>query len=650
MKVLISDDSEVTNAINYFIIVDLSGSMYDYIDDLKKIFIDITNKISDKDTLTFGYFSGYNEFDWICKFSNIKNMDFKFLLDNMFYSRGLTCYTQILNSFLDLVANIKILNKNSDSCMYFLSDGCPNDNSPHEDIYELCKKISKSVKFNYICGFGGYYSRCLLENMTSILNAQFIHASNTIDIESNYNSFINMQKKMINIKLDKKYDYIWQLLDDDIFIYHQNDDMSINIVSKKSELYHYNDINECVKDPRIVYAFVYTLSKLNKSNMGVQLLLKYNCLKDANFLRKSFTPSQKGECENYFKNKIFNSDQLDETESTSVIQLYDFISHIQSNLGKCEIKDFIYKTSTRKTNFDNNVKINKIGNGIITKIISNEKRPNLSFQVKYNCEIVEILDENLNQKLDEYNNTHSKKILLPFKTEMYRTYSFISNGNINFEKITIDDNIFYPKTDIDIFSDINELVTIEKFYQLNIELIKLKNKLSFLKLSKDKYDNDLRIELYGEDSLDIFNDIGLDSKLRYTGKRVKNNEDKKKDFITYQSFSSYIKGASTISIKKCYENYISKKSKKQTMPEKLTFPLFEEYENKKNILNIDQYKDLIKLDTKHTEYSINIIKSQLSNIKFYMMMTNTWFDNIPKKDTIEYKDLIIKIKEEREYL
>ena len=193
MKVLINDENSDNVSIHYFIIVDLSGSMYDFIDDLKKIFIDITNKISDKDTLTFGYFSGYNEFDWICKFSNIKNIDFKYLLDNMFYSRGLTCYTQILSSFLQLVEN-----KNLDSCLYFLSDGCPNDHSPNEEIFELCKKISQNVKFNFICGFGSYYSRILLENMTSILKAQFIHASDIKDIQNNYNSFINIQKKLIN--------------------------------------------------------------------------------------------------------------------------------------------------------------------------------------------------------------------------------------------------------------------------------------------------------------------------------------------------------------------------------------------------------------------------------------------------------------------
>lgn len=58
---------------NYFFVIDLSGSMYEHIKEMKEVITRIHQNVKCEDTVSLAYFSGYDDFDWICKNSNIRH-------------------------------------------------------------------------------------------------------------------------------------------------------------------------------------------------------------------------------------------------------------------------------------------------------------------------------------------------------------------------------------------------------------------------------------------------------------------------------------------------------------------------------------------------------------------------------------------------
>lgn len=649
----IENKDNIVPKTNYYCVIDLSGSMSGNIEELKEVMMLINDRVKDGDTVSISYFSGYGEYDWICKGSTIQNNNLKNLLDSKFYARGLTCYTEVLSSLEKVVDDVGLLTGNNNSALFFLTDGYPNDHSNDNDVLNICRKIKDMFQMSIICGFGEYYSRETLSKMSDEIQGQMTHASVMLDVKTNYDSFLTLNKKTKSLYLGSKFDFVWQVTESDVFVLKQKEDLSITVLDVNSELYYTSDTSVISDDPKLVYSFVYVLSKLNKANIGVNILVKNGCLRDAEKLRKAFTVSQKGEAENYFKNKIFSSEKLDLTETKTCLTLKNFISTVQNSLGKCELYDFKYNKSTRKSEYKNNVRVSKDKKGLIVDIISNESRPNLSFLVLYKCQISEVLDDELKDKIELYNKTHENKILFPIDSVMYKNYSFISNGNFNFDYLTIDDIIYYPKEDIDIFdSDISSL-SIDSFCELSKKIIKKKAHLSVINMYKKENEfkkEDKRVTLYHEDALPILEELGFDYKMRYSGKRISSKKDyKNRDFILYQCIDTYIKGSSSINAKKSYEKYLKNSTRiKLNAGDEICFKYFKRYDHRA-AKSID-FLSTLSHESKKLENKINFLRNQLSSIKFYMMMTNSWFDNMDKKETNEYKDLVIKVKHEKEYI
>lgn len=631
---------------NYFFLVDLSGSMYDNIEEMKNIMFKLYENINQNDTMSLAYFSGYNEYEWIFKFSVMKNI--KDIIQNKFYARGLTCYEQIFNNLESVILDAKDLFPQNENVLFFLSDGYPNDKTDLENVLNSCKNISKHFSISNICGFGNYYGRELLNKMANSLSGQFIHSEEIIGVDIQCNNLLSINKKITNININKFYTYVWQVTNNDIFIHKCNENGDISVIDVESELYYLNewDKNESSDSPKFIYSFAYVLSKLDKCNIAIQFLNHMKCLEEAEKLRKAFTVSQKGQMENLLKEKALFDKELVITNKKSFINLKDFIQKIE--LKKTKIEDFEYTKTTKSYEKKNNVKIRYLDKGIIQDIIMNEKRPNLSFQVLYPIEIYEIIDEELLKTIENYNLKNENKIILPIKTSMYKNYSFISNGNFSFKKIQLDNKIYYPDDDIEIFNEEVKEINIEKFYQLSKELIFNKAKLSVCSLYLNKTNEDERIKRYSEESISIFKNIGIDSKFKYSKPRIENTI-KKVDYITYQSITSYLKGCSSISAKKTYEKFISGNNK-YTSSDKICLEYIKEYENKKLILEKELFNEKIKNEIIYLNKMIMITKNSLSNMKFYMMMTNSWFEGINKDDNFEYKDMVIKVNYEKEYL
>ena len=74
MKITLPKNENSTNQpTNYYFVVDLSGSMYSAIDELKATLLATKDLLQTADTLSLAYFSSKNDFSWIFKGVNLDN-------------------------------------------------------------------------------------------------------------------------------------------------------------------------------------------------------------------------------------------------------------------------------------------------------------------------------------------------------------------------------------------------------------------------------------------------------------------------------------------------------------------------------------------------------------------------------------------------
>lgn len=651
MRTIIQSNNSEVKSVNYFCIIDLSGSMDPHIDDLKKSIMMINEWVKENDTISIGYFSGYEEYEWICKGSRIKEINLQKLLDQKIKSIGLTCYSQILKDTVKVIEDVKLMTGNEQTSVFFLTDGYPNDHYKYDEVIKLCKQINAFILY---CGFGQYYNRDLLLSMSKESNGQMIHIEKIESMKNMYNQLFG-QKRMISMKLDRRYEYVWQIIDSDIYILNQNEDLSVDIYESEhtSKLFGYSHSDSIEEsDSQFIYSLVYVLSMKGQVNQAVLILKNLNALQDAKLLRKAFTISQKGQIENVFKQKAIEAQPLIKSVETPSINLYDFISDIYENRGKynLDLKNSIYKKISRKTNYDSKIKFEKISEPMITNIISNENKANLSLQTVTECLIHEVDDE-LKNKIDLFNQKSDKKIEFPIRTKMIKNYTLIANGEFNFDKLTINGKTIIPSEEIDIIDETTKTLEINMFTNLSKQLIEYKAHQSVINMYLKKYQDekeDLRVNEYGQEGATLLSEIGIDSKFRFTQKKLKT--EKSKDFIPFTSIETCLKGAATINAKKYYEKYVSGNKKKLNPGDQITFPLFDKYE--KMLISIDknEFIQLLLNDSKSIEKNICLLKGKISNIKFYMIITNSWFDDVVKSDKFEHDGLVIKLKEEKVFL
>jgi hypothetical protein len=47
---------------------------------------------------------------------------------------------------------------------------------------------------------------------------------------------------------------------------------------------------------------------------------------------------------------------------------------------------------------------------------------------------------------------------------------------------------------------------------------------------------------------------------------------------------------------------------------------------------------------------VDMLSQKISAMKFYLMITNSWFEGVDKSDEFEYDGMVVKVKEVNEYL
>lgn len=666
MKITLPKNKENKNIpTNYFFVVDLSGSMYGSVRDLKDTLLSLKSHLAAKDTLSLAYFSSYGDFRWIVKGANLSNTSLDSIISKEVYARGLTCYTQVLDSLKQTIDDVATQTGNQTSVLYFLSDGWPNDNSPEAKIYSACSSLKGVCSNVYIVGFSNYYNRNCLVTMSERIGGQFSHVDNYKGIKPSCEAVMSNKPSKTNVKIDKMYDLVWQVTND-IVILEQKKDKSVDAFDTDGESAVYAiDFDEidtvAEKEAKFVYSLAVVLSQKNKANVAVSYLRRMGALSAAKLLQKSFTVSQKGNAENELKDLAVNQvgNVKVEKAAANTQTLVDFIESVKAKIGKIaiDLDKSDYSSISRsggdvsKVDFETTDKVAKI-----VGVTGNENRANVSFLTVREGEITAINDAELKAKVDAYNKTAKKKIKLPIKASTFRNYALVANGDFNFKKLALVDKktaVIVPEKQIDLFDENTKSINISDFVKLYTTLIEEKAHAAVLRFyikenATQKHLEDLRVEQYGAEAAPILEEMGLDYQMRYAPKREYKPKDETGDYIPFTEITGALEGASKISAKDSYAKFL--KNGKQNPGDKICWPLFEQYDEKLKKLGKADFVEYCQAKLEGQEALVETLSQKISLAKFYLIITNSWFDGVAKSDEFAHNGLVIKVKEVNEYL
>jgi len=667
MKLNIPKNEEAKNKpTNYFFITDLSGSMWGSIPDLKETLRAVKDLLVQGDTFSLAYFSSSGDFDWICKGANIGG-NLEALIESKIYARGLTCFTEVLNSLENVVNDVQLISGNTENVLFFLTDGYPNDCSPESEVLRVCKSLKKSFIHKQIVGYSGYYNRKLLLQMTEDIGGAFAHVSDYSDMKKSCKDFVSSKKKIKNVALPKNYELVWQVSSKEVLpLVAENSNVEVLESEEDNELFaiDYNEIDnltsEQLKDGRFVYSLALMLSQKNKANLGVSLLRKAGDKTSAKILQKSFTVTQKGRAENDLKIKAIIGGEIISSDNSSAIFIGDFLKTVKSKLGNVSIDMNIskYSSISRKGGDVSKVEFKTTdSNSKIVGITGNEDRANISFLTVRKGEITALNDLDLSSRVIQFNQTAKNQITFPIQTETYRNYTLVANGDFNFESLSLvsDDNVYSisPSNDLDLFDENQKDINIGDFTKLYKSLIEEKAHASVLrfyikKYATQKHSVDLRVEGYGEEGAKLLEEMGLDYAMRFSPKKEYKPKDENADYIPFLEITGQLKGAATISASKSYEKWLKKG--KANVGDLIVYPLFEKYEKKLSDLGEETFVEFLQKTLEGVEETVDLLSQKISAQKFYLMVTNSWFEGVDKSDEFEYDGLLVKVKETKEYL
>lgn len=679
MKITLQkSETAVNNPTDWHIILDLSGSMYSSIDVLQQTLLTAKTFLGPQDTFTLGYFSSIGQYGYLIKGAKLSDTTFDKLVKEKVYARNLTCYNEILGSLKETVEDVSLLSGNKNAVLYFLSDGHPNDGYSEESLLRVCKSIKSNNIFQEvkIIGYSFHYNRKLMLDMADNIGGQFSHISDHKELGASTETMMTNKKQIKNVTLDQKFDYLWQVSDTDIFVYQQNDDLSVDVLNTKeeSQLFGLQDFevenlirdsratpSPLLNDPKFVYSLATVLSKANKANLGVSILVAAGDTTSARMLQKAFTVSQKGRAENELQRSTLTVQQINKTTVVEGQMLDQWLKELEVKIQKGQVaidtKLSEYNNVTRKKSDVSKVKFVKSDEvAKIVEIKGNENRPNINLLTVRKGKITEILDKDLGNKLYNFNQNTDTPINLPIECESFKNYTLVSNGDFNFDALVLDENgkkiVIDPRQELSLFDSNIKNIDIKDFTNLNKNLIKTKAHVSVLNWyiknnAEVKHRDDLRLK-WGIEGAALLEEMGLDYKLRYSPEKEKVERDENADYIPMISIDAFIKGCSKISAKDSYQKMVDKK--KPNALDEIMWVLFKKYDAMKNELGKQLFVKALQTELEGLTQTVKILSQEVANQKFYIISTNSWFTGIDKADEVIYDDLVIKTKIEKEYV
>lgn len=216
---------------NHIWIYDRSGSMYGLLSRLTEDLVDRAKQIPVGDTITLGWFSGEGLFNFILKgFKVAGDGDYALLKQAIRKNNSClctTCFSEILDNVATVLKDLSIFSSRYALC--FFTDGYPvvsNHQREVDNIFKAISAIQGNLTASLLVGYGNYYNKTLMAQMTEALGGMLIHSNDLPTFSISLSEFIkNVQDTSgkIKVKVDANPgDIIFSVNGTDINVYSVN--------------------------------------------------------------------------------------------------------------------------------------------------------------------------------------------------------------------------------------------------------------------------------------------------------------------------------------------------------------------------------------------------------------------------------------------
>ena len=264
---------EVVKNINHIIVIDVSGSMYYDLPEIRK---NLKNKISslvkENDTVSIIWFSGKDDAGILKEEVHVNSLkqlnDLNDAIDRYLKPIGLTAFAKPLELTNDIIERIKSKNPDSIFSLVFMSDGW-NNNVSWDSVIKAVNEISPKLSSSVIVEYGYYADSKKLTELSDILGGEKISCSGfeeyDVVIGKNFDKTLSGGKKtVIDINPNYLYNFAFSIsADGGILMYNINDN-KITIGNDVKEVHYFspNPIGvEGNNTDKVLYAAIYTLSE-----------------------------------------------------------------------------------------------------------------------------------------------------------------------------------------------------------------------------------------------------------------------------------------------------------------------------------------------------------------------------------------------------
>lgn len=173
---------------HYVFVVDVSGSMYGSIDELRK---DLKNKVTTllklNDSFSLVYFSGKTQAGTVLErfaINGLSDLDAaKYLIDKYINPHGLTAFAKPLEIAGSLTDNKSV------NVMLFMTDGYNNDCSKDE-VMSALKNVATKFEAIYFVEYGFYCDSAFIAKMAQISGGNILNAKGFVDLSDIFTKFI----------------------------------------------------------------------------------------------------------------------------------------------------------------------------------------------------------------------------------------------------------------------------------------------------------------------------------------------------------------------------------------------------------------------------------------------------------------------------
>lgn len=655
--------------VNYYWVVDISGSMYGQLarlrEHLKQKMFELVKPI---DTVTLIAFSGKNECYTLFNNESVVTASDKQqvlnTIDTYLVARGLTGFKQPLQ---EVLSSISALSKKSLVSLFFMTDGYDNQWSDSE-ILNVCKELAPRLDSATIVEYGWYCNHTLLTKMSEVLGASLLFGKELSDYSGLFENYLNQNReKRIPIELDRAsaFDWVFCVNNDTLVVLPVENKVCL-VPESVTEIGYFSvgSASDLAPDHTPVHPLSWlatgAASQQGKTDLVFDILKHSGDVSLIQTFTNCFSKEDyigfQAECVKQHLNANlryscgFDRSAVPDENAYTVLDLLEDLSADDENLFYPYHEQFNYQRISAATEIkdkDESLKFNISDTSkgyAINALTWNESRPNVSIQIRVNgfVDLPNDKPANLPEKFDTFiyrNYTIIKDGIVHTRTLpvslSLATFATLQSKGLLTEETWKSGKLFwldYSKVPV-INRKMVKSVNAEEFFKLILELNVLKGRQKVLNDLKNKYaprESTTFKLIYGEDSTAWLKEKGLTD---YSGFSPSVKIVKGDDVYVGYELTTAVKGASSLpkvdDVRKALISNKPLKISEQLMKAAVLeadAALSSEKITKSDIPE-EAAKAWIKAASEAAVKNVRKINKRLSQLKFSIVVGHVWFDD-----------------------